>query len=316
MQILIVFGILLALFLIFFLGPAIVATATVFARGKETDLDAACSAPQFAPYAGQLRAARARLLARKPVPVSVSAPDGARLCGAYYDLHAEKTAIFVHGYRATAMLNFAAQADCFAERGWNLLLLTQRAHGESGGKRSYLGMKEQYDLLAWVSWARQLPDVGEIVIYGASMGAATVGYAADKLDADLVRALILDCGFPSPYQQMRQDCIRRHVPWRLLMPMIRLLAKLCYGIDIKKPITDALSVTAIPTFFLHGTADRTVPYEDGRAIYERCAAPKRFYTAEGAAHTLAFITDRERAETELFSFLDAADRNQLKREEA
>ncbi len=307
MPILLVIGILLAVFVIFFLGPAIVATATVFARGTEVRLDAACASAQFAPYAERLKAARDRLQARRSVRVKIEAPDGVSLRADYFDLRAEKTVIFVHGYRAEPMLNFAAQADCFAERGWNLLLVTQRAHGDSGGKRSYLGIKEQYDLLGWVDWARLQPSVRKIAVYGISMGATTAAYAADKLDPDAVRALILDCGFPSPYRQIRYDCIKRRIPWRLLVPLIRLLAKLCYGIDIKTPITDALSVTTIPTFFLHGTDDKTVPYEDGRAIYEACAAPKRFFTAEGAPHVLAFVSDQSRAETELFSFLAASE---------
>lgn len=36
---------------------------------------------------------------------------------------------------------------------WNLLLATHRAHGESGGNYSSIGIKEQYDCLTCAQWA-------------------------------------------------------------------------------------------------------------------------------------------------------------------
>lgn len=298
--------ILWGLFVVFLLGPAIVATLTVFGRGREPGFDEACQTAQFAPYAAELRAARDAILARQPAAVSIAGPDEARLCADYVDLHADKTAILLHGYRAAPLLNTVVQAEAFADRGWNVLLVTQRAHGESGGSRSCLGLKEQYDLLRWADWALSQPGVETLAVYGVSMGAATAAYASDKLDPARVRALILDCGYLSPVSQLQKDCVRRHVPWRLLLPLIRLLARIVDGVDIQTPVTDALSGTTIPAFFLHGTNDETVPYAQGRAIYDACASEKAFFTAEGAAHTLAFPAERERAEQELFAFLERA----------
>lgn len=36
---------------------------------------------------------------------------------------------------------------------WNLLLVTSRAHGESGGEFSTLGIWERYDCRDWANWA-------------------------------------------------------------------------------------------------------------------------------------------------------------------
>ena len=99
------------------------------------------------------------------------------------------------------------------------------------------------------------------------------------------------------------DCKRRNVPAFLLMPWIRLLAKLFLKLDLRARTDDVLSDTTIPCFFLHGTNDRTVPFETGRAVYARCGAGKAIFTADGAGHTEAFLSDPEKAENALFTFL-------------
>ena len=184
-----------------------------------------------------------------------------------------------------------------------MLLIRQRGHEAGAKARCGLGLLERYDAIAWNERALSTEGVNETVLYGVSMGAAAVGFAACDLDPEKTRALILDCGFRSPYEQIRLDCRRRNVPGFLLMPPIRLLAKLFLKLDIRARTDDVLKNASIPCFFLHGTADRTVPYETGRAVFEACGASKAFFTAEGAGHAEAFIADPERAEQELFTFL-------------
>ena len=95
----------------------------------------------------------------------------------------------------------------------------------------------------------------------------------------------------------------RRLPAPLLMPLIRLLVRSFYGVDLAERTTDHLARTKIPVFFLHGTADLTVPYEQGRANFDACAAPKAFFTGDGAGHTMCFPTEPDRAEAALFAFL-------------
>nr|MBQ6241490.1 alpha/beta hydrolase [Lachnospiraceae bacterium] len=299
--------IILGLYLLLILGPALTAAVIVFRRSPVMGLEEICGTEEFAPYAAALQSAEKTLSLLSPTRVTVRAADNTELCADYYDRHAGKTVILLHGYRSDPMVNFALQAECFAAHGWNVLLVSQRAHGVSGGKRTCFGLKEQFDLENWVRWAASQPESPRIAVYGISMGAATAAYASDKLDPAVVRCLIPDCGFTSPYLQLLQECRRRHLPGFLLMPLIRLFARLFYGFDIRTPVTDALSRTEIPAFFLHGTADETVPYAQGVTNYEACASPRKvLFSAEGAGHTLAFPAERERAETELFRFLQDA----------
>lgn len=307
MQILLILGILLGLYLFFFVGPAAVSTFAVFARREATPLDRlAESDPQFIPFAPMLREARDFLEDAHPATVEIAAKDGVSLRGRYYDRGAEKTVLLLHGYRADPMVNCAVQGESFLRRGWNVLLPCQRAHGASGGDRTGLGLLEQNDLMFWADWIRNRTTAKTLVVYGVSMGAATAGYASDRLDPAFVKALVLDSGFTSPYLQIGQDCKKRHIPRRLLMPWVRLFSRLYIGEDIARPVTDALSKTTIPAFFLHGTADQTVPWAQGRANFDACVSRKEFFTSAGAAHTMSFLKEREQAEEALFSFLETA----------
>lgn len=296
---------LIGCYAIFVFAPAVVAVCTIF-RAKPGDPLERLIAPdgQFARFADRMLKARSRLSALQKAHVSISARDGVTLSGDYYDLGSGRTAIFVHGYRTDPEVNFVVQADVFARRGYNLLIIRQRGHGDGSRAHCGLGLNEQHDVAAWNEWALGQKGVAETVIYGVSMGAAAIGFAACDLDPKKTRALVLDCGFRSPYEQIRLDCKRRNVPGFLIMPPIRLLAKLFLRLSIKKRTDDVLKRTTIPCFFLHGTADETVPYETGREVYEACGAKKAFYTAEGAGHAEAFVSDPERAEAALFAFLE------------
>ena len=296
---------LIGCYAIFAFAPAIVAVCTIF-RAKPGDPLERLIAPgmQFHRYADRMLESRSRLGTLKKERVSTTARDGVMLSGDYYDLGSSKTAILVHGYRTDPEVNFVVQADVFSRRGYNLLIIRQRGHGDGSRALCGLGLFEQYDVAAWNEWALGREGVSETVLYGVSMGAAAIGFAACDLDPRKTRALVLDCGFRSPYEQVRHDCRRRNVPGFLIMPPIRLLTKLFLRIDIKKRTDDVLKQATIPCFFLHGTADMTVPYETGRAVFEACGAKKAFFSAEGAGHTEAFLSDPERAEAALFAFLE------------
>ena len=88
------------------------------------------------------------------------------------------------------------------------------------------------------------------------------------------------------------------------MVWIRLAAKISLGIDIKKNSTEALARSRVPVFFIHGTADATVPVEQTRKNFEACAARKGIFLTEGAAHTVAFPAGGDGAKDAMFSFIN------------
>lgn len=105
-----------------------------------------------------------------------SSIDGIKLSGSYYDR--EKNApviLFFRGFWSSSFVDAIPIYEITKKMNWNLLITTSRAHGESGGNFSTLGVLEKYDCRDWVNWVmehwgRQTP----IFLMGVSMGGATV----------------------------------------------------------------------------------------------------------------------------------------------
>ncbi len=295
---------LIGCYAVFVIGPAVAGVCTIFKALPGSPLERMLEPDaQLYPFRERILAVKERLDTLPKVPVSIRAKDGVVLSGVYYDLGKPRTAIFVHGYRTQPEVNFTEQAEAFSRHGCNLLLIRQRGHEPGSHVRCGMGLKERHDISAWNDWALSQNGVAETVLYGVSMGAAAVGFAASLVDPACTKALILDCGFRSPYEQISLDCKRHHIPPFVLMPWIRLFARIFLKLDIRERTDAALRETTIPCFFLHGTKDLTVPYEIGRAVFEACGAEKAFFTAENAGHAESYLSDPDRAEDEIFTFL-------------
>lgn len=284
------------LYLFFLLLPSYVCIRAVFGRTKAPPL---CQVKPGMPSYPAWCEAKAQLAAQPWQSISVTGADGTVLRGRLLDRGYARTALFLHGFRASPLNNFALQGCFLLEQGFNLLLIDQRAHGESGGRCSTLGVLEQEDLLAWLAWLKESPGGRQVLVYGLSMGASAAAYASDRLDAGQVRCLVLDCGFLSPERQIARDCKKRHLPWSLMRGTSLLLARRILCADLTNNCAEALKNTAIPALFLHGDEDLTVPYAEGEAAFAACAAEKEWLLIPGAGHALAWLYGRPAAEAAL-----------------
>ena len=287
---------------VFWVAPCVVSTYMLFCGRHRPE--AAMRKYYYLPFREEMDRCIAFLSGLGGKRVSLRADDGTPLSAVWYDRGGGKTVLMAHGFKASPMSNFCIAAKAFWDRGYNLLMIDQRAHGESGGYVCGFGLREQYDLIRWVEWLEANTRTDALAVYGISMGCAAMAYASDRLGPDRVRAMILDCGFYSPREQLATVGRRLHVPWKIMMPSIRALARLTLGLDLDTPVTDALSRTQIPAFFLHGAEDVTVDPEDGRRNWAACASEKEFILVPGANHTMAFPVGGEALQRKLFAFLE------------
>lgn len=257
------------------------------------------------PYFDRLEEARRFLSGIESTPVQLTAGDGVLLKGRLYSRGSKKTAVIIHGYRTRALTNLPVQLCMLYNEGFNLLCLDSRAQGESGGRLCAFGLLERYDLETILQWVKAATDTEQVLIYGVSMGCTTAALEADRLDGAFVKALVLDCGFSSVYNQFYSNIKAAHMPVRLIMPWIRLFARVLTGQDICDSVTDSLKRCSIPAFFLHGTKDVTVGIENTLQAYEAHGGEKQLAAVEGANHTLALIVGGEEIERRLLDFIRA-----------
>ena len=272
----------------------------VFDEGK-VDL----SVTHYGPYQDKLIGCITRMRHEAHDELCITSYDGKKLYADYYDRGYDRTAVMVHGYRSNPLNNFSYIGVELLERGYNVLFIHQRSHGKSEGNFISMGQREYRDVLQWVELIASNESINEIIVYGTSMGAATVGYASDKIKSDKVKLLVLDCGFTSYYDQL--SYLIRSGRARFLfvgIPPFFLWGRLT-GVRLKRSVTSCIKSATIPMCFIHGESDTSVPIAHTLENFEACPTEKRLITVPKAGHTTSLLVGGEEKTEEFFSFLDA-----------
>lgn len=295
---------LIALYIIFAAAPAALLYRMIFSRKENSRVltRSELIGSRYEPYMDELIEADGFIRSRITEKVSITARDGEIMYGDYLDNQSDKTVIFVHGYRGNPISNFCLQARHLYDLGYNMLFICQRAHGESGGKRNGLGIIEQYDILKWIEYEESKPGIEKIMLYGSSMGSSAIAYSSDKIKSEKVKGMVIDCAFSSVGDQLYYDSRKRMIPPILVIPIIRLLARIELKEDIYKQCGDSLKKTKVPALFIHATGDTTVPYEYGLKNYNACALPKELITVEGSQHIVEYAAGGEQTKQGLINF--------------
>ncbi len=298
-------AVLVAIYFFFAFIPSVCSFFLTFRRKTVKPLEKLVLAgTAYEPYKERMYACAKNLQSLPYREISIRTKDRVELKGSYYDRGSDTTILLAHGYRSSALTNFAPQADHLLASGYNVLMIDQRAHGRSGGKYTMLGLKEQQDILDWCRVLLEQPGIRNLFIYGISMGCAAVAYASNRIRDPRIRGMILDCGFASPWEQMEGNCRRLHMPAVILLPIVRICARTVLGIDIRQSVQAALGKTTVPALFMHGTKDDNVPITQGRMNFDACASEKRWLQVEGAGHAVSYFAGGEKTETALDSFIN------------
>lgn len=150
--------------------------------------------------------------------------------------------------------------------GLSVLIFDYRGYGRSEGKPSIQGILK--DSRAAHQWLRQRENIKaeQIILLGRSLGALVMVDLAAKRGA---RALILEGAFSS-----LADVADHAYPW--------LPAKALLTHDIKAD--QLIREYHGPLLQSHGTADRIIPFELGRKVFDAANEPKEFMELPGDDH--------------------------------
>lgn len=292
--------ILLGLYFIFIIAPTFVMFRSIFGRQVgEAYIDRDLTGTPLEPHRQKLEEDFAYFASAPRESLTVTAYDGTKLYGELYGENRSEIVVCVHGYHSIPQNSYCSIGRTLIEKGYGVLFVYQRGSGLSGGKHTTFGVRERFDMISWTDELTDRYSAVKLYLMGASMGCASLAYASELIKNPGVKALILMCGFVSPHAQLRRDCVKRHLPVDLLLPLIDLEAKIFLRINIKAKTTDALEKNNIPVLFIHGTDDQTVPYSDTIENYEHCHAEKRLCEVKGADHCNLFLINNQACEAVL-----------------
>jgi len=252
---------------------------------------------QYDPYREEMRRIYHQLNDRHCEFVSIVSHDGLKLSGRYY--HVKDGApldICFHGYRSHPITDFSGGTELSFLMEHNVLLIDERAHGKSEGSTISFGIQERLDLLDWVNYAIKRFGINvQILLYGISMGGATVLMASGLDLPSNVKGIIADCPFAKPLDIILYVGERTSFPNWLIKPFALLSARIYGGFDLLE--TDAVRSVQnakVPILIIHGEDDRYVPCWMSEPVAEANSQMVRRVTFPGAAHGISYLVDTQR----------------------
>ena len=154
------------------------------------------SGTDWSQYFPVMEERREKMMAHPHEDVYVTSQDGLKLHGTFFPREGKKTVICFHGYTSKGMSDYVGLSGYYLPRGYNLLLIDERAHGESEGTYIGFGALDRKDGLCWIRYVQErLGEDCEIWLHGMSMGAATVVMMSGLELPACVKGIISDCAF-------------------------------------------------------------------------------------------------------------------------
>lgn len=254
-----------------------------------------------------IQARKEAMLQEKHSDEWIMSGDGLRLHGTWFpNGDCNKVVICFHGYTSQGMKDYIGLSGYYLKNGYSMLLVDERAHGESEGKYIGFGCLDRLDALKWINWVlRKCGEDVEILLHGTSMGAATVLMTSSLEIPPQVKGIVSDCAFTSPKEVFTHVLKSMyHMPAFPTMQLAELLNRKFsgYGLDECNAARE-VKKAKVPILFIHGSGDTFVPCNMCETMYENCAAPKKKLIIEGAAHAECYYKDTDAYENALTEFI-------------
>lgn len=294
-------------------GSAYFYRRTMMRYNAKTERTMKMSGVDWNQYFSKMKECREWMMEQPHEDVWIRSEDSLKLHGTYFqgagnveEKKCKKAVICFHGYTSQGLADYGSISNYYLKRGYNVLLVDQRSHGQSEGKYIGFGCKDRYDAYRWIEWViGQEGENVQILLHGNSMGGATVLMASGLDLPHQVKGIIADCPFTSPKAVFTHVLHSMyHLP---AFPMIQIAdavnkKQAGYGLDECNSAREVRKAK-VPVLLIHGDADTFVPCSMSEEIYKNCKSPKQKLIIHGAGHCESYYKDREAYEGAMDSFI-------------
>lgn len=225
-----------------------------------------------------------------------SADDGLSIAGWYMPREgSRKAVVLVHGWNGSRTSEFKGDFVDFGaalqRRGFAVLMIDMRGHGQSDDSHFSFGIAERRDVEGAIEWLKaQGFEPGSIGALGVSMGGATtIGATFENAD---IGALVADCSFADVYPLIESKWTTQTPLPQIFLPSTLLMARLLFGYDLSasRPVDEIAHIAPRPVLIIHGTDDAFTPLDHAHQL--KAAAPSaEYWEVPGAAHGGSYQAD-------------------------
>ena len=201
---------------------------------------------------------------------------------------ARATLVWFHGNAGNIsdrLLNIKLLHDRIAT---NIFIFDYRGYGRSEGTVSEKGT--YLDGEAAMNYLLRRDDAAarRLILFGRSLGAAVAAEMAIRFNS---LGLILE----SPFVSIREMA-------QAIFPSLPIAWLLRTRFDTMEKVR----LVKAPILVLHGDRDATVPFSQGKKVFEVASQPKKFYRIVGAKHNDTFVVGGEEYYGALREFIEGA----------
>jgi dipeptidyl aminopeptidase/acylaminoacyl peptidase len=199
---------------------------------------------------------------------------------------------------------FPDLAVALSRRGFSVLMIDLRGHGQSGRARFGFGRTERLDVLGAVDWlAARGFRPGRIGVLGVSMGAATgIGAASED---HRIGALVADSSFAELTSLVEMHWTSEtHLP-ALFLPVTKMLGKHWFGCDIDaaRPV-DEIGAIRRPILLIHTDADPITPAQHARILEQAAGDSAELWESRSDRHAGAYFVNPQAYIDKVAEFFD------------
>lgn len=225
------------------------------------------------------------------------------------DICSTKVALLVHGFTDSAN-GMAYLAEAYVRKGFSVLSIDMRGHGDSEAKYMTLGYKDGEDLLLWIDKLKELfGNSVQIVLHGVSMGSSVIlrALTLKKLQVENIILAVCDCpainckdGIKIRIQKALGKSLFMKILGSLFYLGIDVINFLKFGFFLEKH--DAIKEISmrnknkskdIPIVFFNGEEDLLTPVDNTEKLFIMANEPKKAVFIQKAPHIGSYFYNPE-----------------------
>jgi uncharacterized protein len=215
---------------------------------------------------------------------------------------AKGTVVLFHGHGGNKSGN-VTEAATFRSMGYNTLMVDLRAHGGSEGNTCTIGTEEAEDVRAAYAYVKAGGEKN-IVLWGISLGAATITRAVHEYDEIQPAKIILEMPFGSLMDAVEGRVKLMKLPAQPLATLLTFWGGVEHGFWAfkNKPYEFAKKINC-PVLLQWGKNDPRVKRSETDAVYNNLPAQKKLVVYDSCGHESLCKKETEKWTKEVTEFL-------------